>query len=152
MKIGLDTNVLAYFAGVDHGPDDDAKVARSRHVVRLLRDRVVLILPTQVLGELYVVMVRNGRSRSIARDIVATFAAQFETVAAPLETFTTAFDLATDHKLQLWDSLIISTAANADCALLLSEDMQDGFTVRGMTIANPFLETVQPALGRLLNG
>lgn len=152
MKIGLDTNVLAYFAGVDHGPDDDAKVARSRHIVRLLRDRVVLILPAQVLGELYMVMVKNGRSRSIARDIVATFAAQFETVAAPVDTFTTAFDLATDHQLQIWDSLILCTAAAADCTILLSEDMQDGFTTRGVTIANPFIDPVHPALARLLNG
>ncbi|WP_205963481.1 PIN domain-containing protein [Roseicella aquatilis] len=30
------------------------------------------------------------------------------------------------------------SAAEAECRLLLSEDIQDGFTWRGVTVRNPF--------------
>jgi predicted nucleic acid-binding protein len=35
--------------------------------------------------------------------------------------------LAADKGLQFWDALILATAADADCLLLLSEDFQEGF-------------------------
>jgi predicted nucleic acid-binding protein len=34
--------------------------------------------------------------------------------------------------------VIFAAAAASGCRLLLSEDMQDGFTWRGVTVANPF--------------
>ena len=47
--------------------------------------------------------------------------------------------------------MILSAASNADCQILLSEDMQDGFTWGGVTIVNPFLEKPNPLLAALLN-
>jgi predicted nucleic acid-binding protein len=38
----------------------------------------------------------------------------------------------------------------ADCRLLLSEDMQDGFIWHGVTIANPFAHPRHPLLEGLL--
>jgi predicted nucleic acid-binding protein len=49
-----------------------------------------------------------------------------------------ATDLAADHQLTIWDATILAAAAEAGCRLLLSEDMQGGFTWRGVTIVNPF--------------
>ena len=37
-----------------------------------------------------------------------------------------------------WDSLIVSAAVSAGCSVLYSEDLNDGQTVRGVTIRNPF--------------
>jgi predicted nucleic acid-binding protein len=39
---------------------------------------------------------------------------------------------------------MLAAAAQAGCRLLLSEDMQDGFTWRGVTIRNPFAATPPP--------
>jgi len=47
-------------------------------------------------------------------------------------------DLAIDHRLKIWDSVILSDAAEANCRLPLSEDLQDGFPRHGVTVANPF--------------
>jgi len=47
---------------------------------------------------------------------------------------------------------MISVASETGCRLLLSEDLQDGFTWRGVTIANPFAAQQHPLLGSLLNG
>jgi predicted nucleic acid-binding protein len=49
-----------------------------------------------------------------------------------------AADLATDHQLSIWDAVILSAAAEGGCRLLLSEDLQEGFTWNGVTVTNPF--------------
>ena len=61
-----------------------------------------------------------------------------------------ATDLAADHGLTIWDSVVLAAAAEAGCRLLLSEDLQEGFTWRGVTVANPFAPTQNPILAALL--
>jgi predicted nucleic acid-binding protein len=51
-----------------------------------------------------------------------------------------AADLATRHRLGIWDAVVFSAAAAAGCRLLLSEDLQAGFTWSGVTVTNPFSE------------
>jgi len=50
----------------------------------------------------------------------------------------------------VWDALILSVAAENRCRLLLSEDLQDGFTWRGVTVANPFAMPLHPLLEGLV--
>lgn len=49
-----------------------------------------------------------------------------------------ALDLSTIHEMRIWDAVMLSVAASAGCRLLLSEDLQDGFTWRGVIATNPF--------------
>jgi predicted nucleic acid-binding protein len=49
-------------------------------------------------------------------------------------------DLAADHDLSIWDGLIVSAATEAGCRVLLSEDLQHGFTWHGLTVINPYLQ------------
>lgn len=42
--------------------------------------------------------------------------------------------------------MIVAVAAEAGCRLLISEDLQDGFTWAGLTIVNPFAQPVHPLL------
>jgi len=46
---------------------------------------------------------------------------------------------------------MMSVAAEAGCRLLLSEDLQDGFTWRGVTVVNPFAAERHPLLAALLD-
>ena len=43
-----------------------------------------------------------------------------------------------------------TVTASADCRILLSEDMHDGFVWRGLTVIDPFVERVHPLLASLL--
>jgi predicted nucleic acid-binding protein len=61
-----------------------------------------------------------------------------------------ATDIATDHGLTIWDSVVLAASAEAECRLLLSEDLQDGFTWRGVTVTNPFAAALHPILEALL--
>ncbi|WP_428533809.1 hypothetical protein [Rhodopila sp.] len=48
-------------------------------------------------------------------------------------------ELATTHQFTLWDVIMLAAAAGSDCRTLFSEDMQNGFTWRMVTIRNPFM-------------
>ena len=60
-------------------------------------------------------------------------------------------DLAADHGVSTWDAVILAVSADAGCRLLLSEDMHDGFTWRGVTVTNPFAERCHPLLLSVLD-
>lgn len=49
-----------------------------------------------------------------------------------------AMEVATAHRLAFWDAVMLAAAAQANCRILLSEGLQDGFTWRGVTVRNPF--------------
>jgi predicted nucleic acid-binding protein len=148
-RVAFDTNILAYLAGVAHVPADDAKVERMRTLVEAM-SAATLIAPVQTLGELFVVLLRTKLPAEKARDIIADLMETFETPASEPRTALGALDLAVDHKLQFWDALIFTAAADTGCALLLSEDMQQGFVSRGMTVVNPFAEPAHPKLAAVL--
>ena|SRR5438445_9567558 len=149
-RVALDSNILAYLAGVVRAAEDEAKVERLRSLIEQLSGRVSLVAPVQALGELFVVMRRAGASPEEARDVLIEFAAAFGGAVSEMRTALAAADLVVDHQLQFWDALIVTAAAEAGCTLLLSEDMQDGFVARGLTIANPLADAAHPKIATLL--
>ena len=95
---------------------------------------------TQVLQEFYVTVTRKltpGLSRE---------AAQIEARAlyswAPVEVTTAVLDRAwhieSRFQLSWWDALIVAAAQSAQCALLLTEDLQHGQMFDGVQVINPF--------------
>jgi len=147
LKLGLDTNVLGYAAGIG---DDGAKRRRAGRLIKTLADHS-LVIPTQVAGEFYNILTRKGgHPPKIARKIVLDWSAGVGLTAASAATMDAALEAAAFFNLQIWDALILTVAAEAGCGLLLSEDMQDGFVYRGVTVANPFAETLHPLLASLL--
>ena len=149
-RIALDSNILAYFAGVSRSAEDEPKIARVRDLIGRLGNVASLIAPTQTLGELFVVLRRGGASAGEARAILLEFSEAFGTSASETPTALAAADLVVDHKLQFWDALIVTAAAEAGCTMLLSEDMQDGFVTRGLTIVDPLRQETHPKLAALL--
>ena len=149
-RVALDSNVLVYAAGVIRNPSDRAKVALALDLLIHLGRTAKPIAPIQALGETFVVMRRSSVPAARCREVVLEFASTFETPASEARTLFSALDLAVDHKLQHWDAMILSAAADAGCSILLSEDMQHGFVVRGVTVINPFADEVHPKLAELL--
>jgi len=120
-------------------------------VSRLPPDETVV--PVQVIGELYNVLVRKaGRSRPKAREAVLGWHDAFATVETSSAVLVAAVDLAGTHRLGFWDSVILAAAASAGCRLLLSEDLQEGFTWGGLTVTNPMGKTIHPLLAAMIGG
>ena len=63
---------------------------------------------------------------------------------------TNVLDLSVDHQLFMWDAVMVAAAAHARCRLLLSEDLQEGFTWGGVTVVNPFARVRHPLLARVM--
>lgn len=148
MRVALDTNVLAYAEGL--GDERRCRVAMQL-VEQLPSDRVVL--PAQALGELSRVLTGKAkRAASQAREAVLNWADSFEVTDSTWLAFQSALDLTVDHQLPMWDALILAVAAENHCRLLLSEDFQSGFTWRGVTVLDPFVEPKAPLLRGLLRG
>jgi predicted nucleic acid-binding protein len=144
--IAIDTNILAYIEGID----DVDRQALARAVVRGFPGKAVVI-PMQVLGELFNVLVRRGWPAMRAREAIFAWHDGYRTPPTTETAMIDAIDLAVDHRLRIWDSVMMSVSAEAGCRLLLSEDLQDGFTWRGVTVVNPFAEQRHPLLESLLN-
>ena len=146
MRIALDTNVLAYAEGVN----GETMRRRALELIdRLPRDEVVL--PVQVLGELFSVLTRKAaRPRAAARAAILSWCDAFSLLGTSAAVMLAAMDLAADHRLFIWDAVIFACAAEGACRLLLSQDLQEGFTWRGVTVADPFLPTPHPLLAELL--
>jgi len=147
VKVALDTNFLACAEGVN-GAD---RRAVALDLVRRLPAGSAVI-PVQVLGELFNVVVRKaGRSRNEVREALQGWRDAFPVADTTAEAMQAAVDLATDHKFGIWDAVILSVSSQAGCRLLLSEDMQEGFTWGGVTVVNPFAATRHALLEALLS-
>ena len=134
MQVAIDTNVLVYAEGLNGEPMKREALA----IVECLMPESTLI-PVQVLSELFnVLTMRAGRSRAKARDAVLRWGDTFPLIETSSSVQLAAMDLSVDHRLGSWDALVLSAAAEAGCRLLLSENLQDGFTWSGVTVANPF--------------
>jgi predicted nucleic acid-binding protein len=146
VRVALDTNILAYAEGVNGAERRDAAVTLIRQF-----PPGAPIVPVQVLGELFNVLVRKaGRSRRDARDAVLSWSETFVVIETSSGIMLAAADLAKDHQLGIWDAVIVAVAARSGCRLLLSEDMQDGFTWAGVTVVNPFASPRHALLQALL--
>jgi predicted nucleic acid-binding protein len=146
LRIALDTNILAYAEGVNGA---GRRGATLDLIQRLPQETTVI--PVQALGELFNVLIRKaGRSRTRAREALLSWRDAFPVIETSPAIMQAAADLATSHELGIWDAVILSAASEANCRLLLSEDLQDGFTWGGVTVANPFSPTPHALLSALL--
>ena len=148
MRLALDTNILGYAEGVNGAA---MKRAALELIEKLPQDRV--FVPVQALGELFNALVRKaGRPPAKARRAILTWQDAFPLIETSTEVMLAATDLATDHQLSIWDAVIFSAAAAAGCRLLLSEDLQEGLTWKGVSATNPFSARKHPLLAALLVG
>ena len=146
MRIALDTNILAYAEGVG----DETRCTAAIRLIEQLPAELVL-LPAQTLGELFRVLTGKAkREAGLAREAIMAWADSFEVADSSWSAFQAAIDLAIDHNLQIWDSLIMAVAAENHCRMLLSEDLQSGFIWRGVTMINPFAAPSSPLLDNIL--
>ena len=146
MTVALDTNVLVYAEGLNGAR---ARGSALRLLQRLPSDRT--LVPVQVLGELFAVLVRKaGRSRTLAAKAVLSWGDAFPLIETSNDVLLIATDLAVAHELGIWDAVVMAAAADAGCRLLLSEDLQNGFTWHGVTVVNPFAASPHPLLEALL--
>lgn len=131
----LDTNVLVY----SDDPRDPAKQATALDLIKdHLRSRRGVV-SLQVLQEYFVSATGKLKlSAELAKQRVEVFA-RFHVAEPTVNDILAAIDLHRLYRLSFWDALVLRTAKQTGCRVLLTEDMQHGNEIDGVEIVNPFL-------------
>lgn len=141
----VDTNVLVYARDAS----ESAKQPAAERWLRLLWATRSGRVSAQVLNEYYSVVtekLRPGLSRDEARADVRNLMAW-----APVPTdgpvVEGAWTVQDRYGLSWWDALVVSAAQVAGCAWLLTEDLQHGQVLDGVTVVDPFRTEPEELLG-----
>lgn len=133
-RYSLDTDVLVYAV-------DRLAGAKHEHAAELVDAAVDddCVLTVQALAEFLAVVTRKGlapRDEAVAQ--VRDWQEVFPVVAASSSALAHALEPFRAGRLGLWDAVLLATAREAGCTLVLSEDLADGIDVDGVIVRNPF--------------
>jgi len=130
----VDTNILLYAAD---GRDSHKRAIAGQWLNRLWQQGSGRI-SWQVLHEYYINAVRKmGVPEPTARETVESFAV-WRPVDSSLGLVQAAWRAMEEAQLNYWDALILAAAQRAGCPWLISEDLQNGRSIIGVTVLDPF--------------
>lgn len=141
-KTFVDTNVLIYA----HDVDAARKHEIAKDLLRTLWLKRTGMVSTQVLQEFYVNATRKIRkplTKPEARSVVDTYA-PWCVDGITTSDLAAAFQLEDQARIGFWDALIVAVAARAGARRVVSEDLNNGQSIAGISIHNPFKEKAQP--------
>jgi predicted nucleic acid-binding protein len=130
LKAFFDSNILVYTATSDPRKQRAAACLNAGGSASI-----------QVLNEFVHVARRKLRKDwpAIELALVQFRALLDDIMPITLNTHVGALALAQSHSFSFYDALIVSSAIEAGCDTLYSEDMQHGRSIGGLTILNPFI-------------
>lgn len=146
MTFTLDSNILVYALDLR---EPDKRTIASDILIRALK--LDLVLSAQAVAEFLAVVRR--KNPSVFRQAwteAELWASVVPIVPTTWAHISEAAAFAERHRLQLWDCIIWQVARSAGASVLLSEDLQDGLSIDGMTVVNPFDSKNSGAIERLL--
>jgi len=120
VKAFIDTNVLIYWV-------DDS--TRADVVEQLLAQQAVISV--QVLNE-FANVLRKKRAMPLpdVEALCTTLIDTCDVLDLSVRTHQTALALMARYQLSVYDANIVAAAALSDCAVLYTEDMQDGLNLK----------------------
>jgi predicted nucleic acid-binding protein len=144
--IFVDTNILLY---ARDATEREKQLVATECLTWLWRERLGRT-STQVLSEYYVNVTRKlkpGLPASQAWDDVTALMA-WHPMALDVTVLRRAREIEREWRLGWWDSMIVATAQLQGCATLLTEDLQSGAVIGGVTIRNPFVSALHEPAAR----
>ncbi len=135
-KVFIDTNIYIYFLLDDEKHSEKRKEARK--IIKYLADKEI-ITSIQVLNEIYSVLLKYKVSEEIIKQKLEFIISKTKLVNTNIETLKNCWEIKSKHKYSYWDSLIISSALQAKCLELLTEDLHNNQIIENkLKIINPF--------------
>lgn len=135
-KMFIDTNILIYAFDVSAGKKHQV----ASHILNDLWNSGLGVLSTQVLQEFYINVVQKIQKpidQKMAQEIIRDLL-KWHVVVNNGDSILDAIDISEKYGYSFWDSLIIEAALTGGVSVLLSEDLQHGQIISGVTISNPF--------------
>lgn len=140
----VDTNVFVYARQTD---ERVRQPVAAEWIERLWREETGRT-SMQVLSECYVTLTRKIKP-AVTREEAWEHVRHFLTwnpQPIDAELLARAREIEDRYGLSWWDSLIVGAAELQNCALLLTEDLQDHAVYAGVTVRNPFVLGVSEAM------
>jgi predicted nucleic acid-binding protein len=133
-RIFLDTNILIYAA-----TDDPQRSKAAREI--LLNSESELHISTQVLNEFIAATQRKNLLKPLEiAQAVDDFIASFQVHLVTDATIRSALQIQSKNLISYWDALIIASALEAECSVIMTEDLRSGLRVDGeIRINSPFV-------------
>jgi predicted nucleic acid-binding protein len=144
-RVFVDTNVLVYARDRTEEKKQSVAALWMGELWASRRGRISV----QVLQEYYVTATRKlvpPRDRALVREDVAALHA-WSPMAVTLPVLERAWALEERYGFSWWEAQIVSAALLSECTYLLTEDLQDGQVVDGLTILDPFAHEPASILG-----
>lgn len=92
-----------------------------------------------MLNEFSAILIRNGIDNGAIQERVVEIIENTTVNALTTDLTLSAWEIRIKYKFSYWDSLIIAAALDSNCAMLYTEDMQDGQMIdKKLKIINPF--------------
>jgi predicted nucleic acid-binding protein len=133
-RFSLDSNLLAYF----YDPRDPLKQSLAQQIV-VTAAKFECMLALQSIGEFYTVVTRKKiLSTSLAEQEALHLLLTFPNFPASADAHRIAAREAASGRLSYWDAVLLASASEAGCTILLSEDMKDGARLGDITVRTPF--------------
>ncbi len=130
----LDANVLVYCIDITA----PAKQARARALVARSTAAGEAVASTQVLIELFHTLTRKYQVPADAAQALTQGYCAWPVVGTDVSLVGAAIERTVQHRLSIWDAMIVEAALRSGAQTLYSEDLQHGQRIDGMTIVNPF--------------
>lgn len=99
-----------------------------------------IAVSSQVLSELYVTLTRKLPEPVPVNIASATVRelSRLDTVPVDESLVNQGIRLSIDRRWSYWDALVVAAAMRSGCSILLTEDLNEGESIDGLTIVNPF--------------
>ena len=132
-RVFLDTNIIIYLYSID---EDDKRDISCKFV-----NSADCVTSIQVMNEAGNVWFRK---HSLGKTEIAKYLDEIESVCDEVmlvrrKTINLAMDVKERYGYSFYDCLMLASAIEANCTMILTEDMQDGQIINGtLKIMNPF--------------
>lgn len=142
-RVFVDSNCILYLYELESTDER----ARAREWFGALTDFRAATTNLQVLNEVTNVFFKRMKQWSPDEifDVVDTFSTWGRTSLSDRDV-ALARQLRIRHRYSWWDCLLLASAVNLGCSHFLSEDLQDGQVIAGLTIVDPFAHTPEQIL------
>ena len=140
----VDTSTFVYA----HTEQDDEKKVACLDWLVALTNRELQRSSLQVANEFSNVLLRKMKAvPSVVVYRLADGIIEMGGFNAGISTIRLCRDVKHETSYSYWDCLLLASAVELGCSHFLSEDMQAGRTVMGVTIINPMVTSPQEILG-----
>ena len=129
----IDTNIWLY-SFIQSQNREKTEIARN------IIKECEIVISTQIINEMCVNLIKKVNfSEKKIQNLIESLYRKFTVFELSQDILLKSSDIRANHTFSFWDSVVAASALDCDADYLISEDMQDGFTLENkLTIINPF--------------